>query len=55
MRLKFEESIMATIVILTSFLIIGLPSNVLVDLIIGSVVLWIMAYYILSIDVGKSE
>lgn len=50
MKLKFEETIMTTIILLISVLLFGVPNSNPVKSFIGFVVLWVMGYVILSYE-----
>lgn len=52
MRLKFEESIASTIIILTSYLLWGNPNLPIFNIIFGHFILWLMAYFILTFDLS---
>ena len=52
MRLKFEESIMTTIIILTSILLFGIPDgNHPIKTACGFTALWLVCYYIMTFDI----
>ena len=51
MKLKFEESIMTTIIILINVLVFGVPNSNPVKSFIGLLVLWVIGYVILSYDI----
>jgi len=51
MKLKFEESIITTIIILINILVFGIPDgNHPIKSIIGFTALWIICYYMMCID-----
>lgn len=51
MKLKFEETIMTTIILLISVLLFGIPQVHPIKSFIGLLVLWVMGYVILSYDI----
>ena len=55
MKLKFEESIMTTIIILINVLVFGVPNSNPVKSFIGLLVLWVIGYVILSYDLNTGD
>lgn len=55
MKLKFEETIMTTIILLISVLLFGVPISNPVKSILGLWVLWVMGYVILSYDINTGD
>ena len=51
MKLKFEESIISTILILINVLVFGIPNPNPVKSILGLWVLWVMSYVILTYNI----
>ena len=56
MRLKFEESVITTIIILTNILVFGIPSgNHPIKSICGFTALWIICYLIITFEIKEGD